>query len=220
MTHLFALPVAIVLCTCGLLFDVAAQPGLNELRVLVLATIACVSAFLFAPIRNPGERDWFIKTLLDAVLVAAIFAISVFAILGNIIELASLIRVAAICVLLILSGMSFLAIARVDRDDSRQYLVVMFLALLAAPVWLAPVAELSGNSIGITNAIVAISPLSAFAVALDVDYLRTSWFYEHSVLGSLRYSYPSWLHYVTSFSILTILTIFPGILMQRRRAKL
>ena len=53
-----------------------------------------------------------------------------------------------------------------------------------------------------TNLIVGASPLSAFAVSLDIDYLRTSWFYNHSVLGSLRYEYVSWSTYVLIFTII------------------
>ena len=55
------------------------------------------------------------------------------------------------------------------------------------------------------NLIIGISPLSALAVSLDLDYLRSNWFYQHSVLGSLRYEYLSWSAYV-----LILATIIAG----------
>lgn len=68
------------------------------------------------------------------------------------------------------------------------------LALLTAlPVAGAPWLELAGNPPRLTDAIVAASPLTAIAVALEFDYLRSPWFYANSALGSLRYDYPGWL---------------------------
>lgn len=68
-------------------------------------------------------------------------------------------------------------------------LVLVGLALLgSAPLWLGPAAERWPRLI---DAVVAISPLTYLAVMCDYDYLRGQWFYAHSTLGSLRYSYPS-----------------------------
>ena len=65
----------------------------------------------------------------------------------------------------------------------------------------------------LTNFIVAASPISAFATALDFDILRTNWFYEHSVLGSLRYDYQPWWTYIAVLLVLATITLFlkPGV---------
>ena len=91
---------------------------------------------------------------------------------------------------------------------TRQMPMPMVVAVVALfiflPVWAAPAVELAGNPIGPTNAVVAASPLTMFAAALDLDYLRTSWFYANSALGSMRYSYPSWPAICLLLSILPV----------------
>jgi hypothetical protein len=84
-------------------------------------------------------------------------------------------------------------------------IVVTLVALfIFVPIWAAPAVELAHNPTGLTNAVVAASPLTAFAVALDLDYLRTSWFYANSALGSMRYSYPGWPTVCLLLSILPV----------------
>ncbi len=87
------------------------------------------------------------------------------------------------------------------RTDARQIIFTILAILFALPIWLGPLAEQTGNSPGLTNLIVGASPLSALAVSLDIDYLRTSWFYKNSVLGSLRYDYVSWSAYVIILTV-------------------
>jgi hypothetical protein len=61
----------------------------------------------------------------------------------------------------------------------------------SAPLWLAPIAERLAPTGALVDAIVAMTPLTFLAVLADHDYLRATWFYEHSALGALRYDYPS-----------------------------
>jgi hypothetical protein len=61
----------------------------------------------------------------------------------------------------------------------------------ATPLWLGPIAERFAATPVLVDAIVAVSPLTYLAVLADFDYLRATWFYEHSSLGSLRYDYPA-----------------------------
>jgi hypothetical protein len=72
------------------------------------------------------------------------------------------------------------------------------------PIWAAPAIELAGNPAAISNTVVAASPLSVLALSLDLDYLRTSWFYSHSALGSMRYDYPEWLIVCAILSLLPV----------------
>jgi hypothetical protein len=103
--------------------------------------------------------------------------------------------------------------------STRLLITTVVVALVATPIWLGPVAELSGNSGWVTNLVVAVSPLSAFSVALDFDFLRTNWFYQHSALGSLRYAYASWFVYVAGLAAASILFIVSANLFSTSRVK-
>ncbi len=219
MTYLFILPVAAALLATGFLLDIHAQPGHEQITVLTLSVVACLATILFVPQRRFSQGAWPRAALLDAAIVTALLVTAVITTQGNLVSVTSLFRIAAASLLLLSTGLALLAIAGRDNENARQFILVLFIALLAAPVYLAPIAELSGNLPWLTNAIVAMSPLSVFAVALDIDILRTSWFYEHSVLGSLRFSYPSWSTCVVTMSTLLSLTILPNLLINRRRVK-
>jgi hypothetical protein len=63
-------------------------------------------------------------------------------------------------------------------------------AFLAAPVYLGVVAEQFSDRVLVANIIVAASPLSYLAGIVEFDYLRTTWFYQHTSFGGLRFEYP------------------------------
>jgi hypothetical protein len=63
-------------------------------------------------------------------------------------------------------------------------------AFLAAPLYLGVVAEQFSDRVLVANIIVAASPLSYFAGIVEFDYLRTTWFYQHTSFGGLRFEYP------------------------------
>ena len=90
--------------------------------------------------------------------------------------------------------------------------VVISAATMAAltPVWAGPLVELAGNPDWLTRLVVYVSPLTTFAVALDVDYLRTIWFYDHSAIGSMRYHYPGLL------GCIALLSLLPAVSLIRR----
>jgi hypothetical protein len=75
------------------------------------------------------------------------------------------------------------------RSWARQALGVFAGAAATAPLWLGPIALRVGST-DLTNAIVAVSPLSFLAVACRCDYLRCSWFYARTPVGSIRFEYP------------------------------
>lgn len=82
--------------------------------------------------------------------------------------------------------------------------IVLSAAAIAAlaPVWAGPLVELAGNPDWLTRVVVYVSPLTTFAVALDVDYLRTIWFYDHSAIGSMRYHYPGLMNCIALLALL------------------
>ena len=65
------------------------------------------------------------------------------------------------------------------------------LAVLGAtPVWLAPLVQALDGSAVAANLALAVSPLVHLAAATGSDLLRTDWFYRHSSIASLYFSYP------------------------------
>ena len=47
---------------------------------------------------------------------------------------------------------------------------------------------------------------------MDLDYLRMSWFYAHSALGSMRYAYPDWLSACLLLSLVPLAAVLHGVL--------
>ncbi|MBS0366367.1 MAG: hypothetical protein JSR67_11170 [Proteobacteria bacterium] len=78
----------------------------------------------------------------------------------------------------------------------RILLMTVLLTLAAAPVWLGPTAAVLGEGSAAGAVALAVSPLVQLAVAADADLLRTPWFYSHSLLGSVRFSYPDYAYVV------------------------
>jgi hypothetical protein len=70
--------------------------------------------------------------------------------------------------------------------------LVLLAALAAlAPVWLGPVIDHTEPAQWITDALLAVNPLTHLGTLAGIDYLRSDWFYRHSPFGGLRYDYPS-----------------------------
>jgi hypothetical protein len=95
--------------------------------------------------------------------------------------------------------------------------VVAVLALLGSlPLWLGPAAELlSARNHGAIDAALGLSPLIHLAVAAANDLLRNDWFYQHSSLAGLPFSYPglaatAWAYAAASvFLMLVVLALRP-----------
>lgn len=70
--------------------------------------------------------------------------------------------------------------------------VALMLALLGSlPLWLGPAGELlASRHDGAIDLIVGLSPLTHLSVAAANDLLRNDWFYAHSSLAGLQFSYP------------------------------
>lgn len=217
MTYLFVLPVTLALLMCGQFYEVSSQPGQDQIAVLAAAMTTCIAALLFTPSRQ--EQVWLKSMLIDAAIVTAIFALTVLFIHGSELPLKPFLRVSSTCLLFVILGQSLLSVTNGKSEIARQFIAAIFLSLAFAPVWLSPMAELSGNSLWLTNTIIAVSPISAFSVALDLDIMRTSWFYEHSSIGSLRYEYPSWGSTIFALAALTTLSTVQTNHFQKRRAK-
>jgi uncharacterized protein (DUF983 family) len=200
MQYVYAIPVTLALLVIGFLFDLSPQPGRDGLLAIALACATCVVALLFVPIRNKVT-----VTLIDAVIVTAICVAVFLWFAGTALPWPPLLRLATTCLLVTFAALSLLQLIPGQLERNRLFVLVGLSALIAAPVWLGPIAEVAGNPAGLTNLIAGISPLSAFAVALDADILRTNWFYTHSALGSLRYEYFAWSTYLVVLVGISIL---------------
>jgi len=219
MTYLFTLPVAIALLLCGLLFDVSAQPGKDQITVMAAAMTTCIAALLFIPLRQEHKSAWLKMMLSDAAIVTAIFVLCVLVIHGRMLQFLPFLRIATTCLLLVILGSSLLSMTTQKNESARQFITGLFLVFAFLPVWLSPLVELNGSLLWLTNTVIAMSPISAFAVALDIDIMRTGWFYEHSSIGSLRYEYPSWGTYFIALLTLAILSAMQTNHLQKRRSK-
>lgn len=85
--------------------------------------------------------------------------------------------------------------------------VVIALALLGSmPLWLGPVAELlSARQAWIIDAVIGLSPLTHLAVVSGNDLLRNPWFYEHSNLAALQFSYPGLAELALFYAVLALM---------------
>ena len=199
---LFTIPIAVSLLISHFLFAIPEGPGETAMLLLVYAGTACFSALLFLPIGPHDSAQGVLVLWRKCTVVVLIFMIAVLAdsqtraVIGQTLPLAFmlfLVLMAALGLVLAIPG---------NRTDARQIVFMVLTILFAMPVWLGPLAEQMGHLPGLPNWIIGASPLSAFAVSLDIDYLWTSWFYKHSVMGSLRHEYLSWSAYVLIFTIM------------------
>jgi len=102
-----------------------------------------------------------------------------------------------------------------DSESAREIAgrtAAIALALLGSlPLWLGPAAELlAGRHAWIIDAVVGMSPLTHLAVASGNDLLRNQWFYQHSNLAALQFSYPSLAELILSYgSVSLALALIP-----------
>jgi hypothetical protein len=168
------------------------------------ATMAVVG--LLAPLFWPGRAATVASTSLRVVVWSAGVAVLAGVAISVLAHPAQpLLRILSACAMLLpIMLLSHAAAAWLERrwdarsseaGDARELagrVVALALALLGTlPFCLGPVAELlSARHPGIVDIVVGSSPLTHLAVASGNDLLRNSWFYGHSNLAALRFSYP------------------------------
>lgn len=219
MTYLFTLPISIALLLCALLVEAGTGPGSDELFVIRIALMACIGMLLFVSQTQPKSTSTFVYSLISAAIVTVMFVVVVLVTRDHTISFAAMARVTMTCFLLLTLGVLLLTATSGRTESNRQFIAIGFVAFSTAPVWLAPLAEATGNVPWLTNAIVGLSPLSALAVALDFDILRSNWFYEHSAIGSMRYAYPASNTYLIILLVLSSIAALPHTLLRRNRAR-
>ncbi len=111
----------------------------------------------------------------------------------------------------------------VDGESAREMAgraVALALAFAGSlPVWLGPAGELlAGRHAWIIDSIIGMSPLTHLAVASGNDLLRNPWFYQHSNLAALRFSYPGLAELTAAYaSVSLLLLLLPLAALRRRR---
>jgi hypothetical protein len=110
--------------------------------------------------------------------------------------------------------------AETAREIAGRIAAITLAFLGSLPVWLGPTAQLlTRGHAGIIDLVVGASPLTHLAVASGNDLLRNQWFYQHSNLAALQFSYPEWPQlaamYATICLALALATLVPRPLPHR-----
>jgi len=193
---LFIVALALSLLLSRYLFAIPNSPGAVALHLLVYAGTTCIAALLLLPVGPSCSLKNLSALALRCGAATLLFVVAVLADSQTRGAMGQALPLALMVFLLTLAALVPVLALSANATFVRQFVFVVYAILFATPVWLAPMAEQAGIWPGAPNLIIGISPLSALAVSLDFDYLRSNWFYQHSVLGSLRYEYLSWSAYV------------------------
>lgn len=161
--------------------------GADELQpsavALALACAVVAVAAPFAPGLAPRVRDASRAWLGWALPVSALTGLGCLAIQG--IAPAQAMPL-AVLVLAIVTAVQ----AALGMGLPRAAIATGVIALMAAPLWLAPIAYLAGSTQPVSDWIVWLSPATQLAAAANCDVLRLDFLYRHSTLGTLHWSYP------------------------------
>lgn len=202
----------------------------SALRVTVTAVIA-----LLAPLFWPGIAATPSRTVLRIVgwsAAAAGLAAAILRVLGT--PAQPFDRILGVCGMLMLvlllahagaavlerrwGGSSGGAKAKGAREMAGRTVASALALLGALPLWLGPVGELASRRHDwAIDAVIGLSPLTHLAVAGGNDLLRIQWFYQHSNLAGLPFSYPG-LTGVAWFYAAALLMLALGALALRGRS--
>jgi len=193
-------PAAALVVASGLVVPVGSDPAAALLTAVIYGCAAILATLLFLA-RNDSRPEYSMFEAGVATLLVGLIVLvdpmtrSLSGVLGG-----YLLAVFLLCA----------TAAAAARAISAGKLITALAALTLAPVWAGPLVELAGNPGWLRGLVIAASPLTALSVAIELDYLRTPWFYAHSALGSMRYDYPTW------FTILACLSVLPAAVLIRR----
>ena len=94
-------------------------------------------------------------------------------------------------------------------------------SLGSLPLWFGPAGELlAGRHPWIIDAVIGISPLTHLAVASGNDLLRNPWFYQHSNLAALQFSYPSLAELILSYASVSLALALIPLASRRLRRRI
>lgn len=116
-----------------------------------------------------------------------------------------------ILVLLLSSLAALLNLFFSSESESTIVLVCIVGVAITAPLVLA---DLAGQSKSVLDTVIAASPLTYLATLIEYDYLKSTWFYQNTPFGGIRYDYipvgASSLAYGVLIVLLTLATHWVG----------
>lgn len=205
---MLAVAAALALAACG-----AASADLQPSARLVMVTaIVAVLAPLFWPGKaaTPALTAIRIAQWTLGIGVLTMMAVSISRDPGL-----PLLRAASACAVLVLilllahafaAGLEALLQGAGEASEGARELAVwttaaVLVLLGSLPLWLGPTAELLANGEAVwLDSVIGMSPLTHLAVASGNDLLRNQWFYQHSNLAALQWSYPGLRTIVLSYT--------------------
>lgn len=176
-----AIVALLVIAASPLAIHIQPGPGYGASLAMLYAVAATLAFVAVGHSPRPAFRQVVSSSALHAMLAAIVMLVS-----ADTRDLAPHLPALTALIFLICAFLGTAAM-RIDRE----IVVIGYVVLLLGPVWAAPALELAGNPQWATAGVLAASPLTTFALALDVDFLRGGWFYDHSAIATMRYSYPN-----------------------------
>lgn len=166
-----------------------AEAGSGTYTLLACAVAALISAYFFCPSRGLASPRAVLAWSAAAGAGAVAYGLAVAPPVAVFVLLRLGLAVTVVLAVLLLARR---AVGRGLPDVAAGAGVALLGAVCAAaPLWLSPWVERGDGAAWLIHLALGISPLTYFAVMLDCDYLRSTWFYEHTPFGAYRYAYPS-----------------------------
>lgn len=187
----------VLIAVFRLALPVADVPARAELLATVYSTGAIVALLLIAPLRDAP-----LGKLLG--WCAAVAAVLLLFVISDPATRSIATRTPGLVFVVFLLGVTLGIVAR--RVPST-HVIGLFALLALLPVWAGPMLELANNPPWANRLVMYASPLTAFATALDFDYLRTVWFYEYSAVAAMRYEYPDFLYILLLLAVLPVAAV-------------
>jgi len=198
-------PLAILVAVMGAVLILILTSG-TGLTVGVLGL--CSAAVLVGPLLFPLRRlDFHYRALRPfgwSVLTGVITGSALLAFLpaGQALSQIAFLSAGVAVLTFLLDRLTLLLSARSGRDNSGCGTLIIFALFVSAPVWLGPCAEVFASTQAFVDAVVRVSPLTYLAVLAEYDYLHSQWFYVHTPLAGLRFSYPDPLAATVAYTTL------------------
>ncbi|MBK1702993.1 hypothetical protein [Halochromatium glycolicum] len=195
--------------------DLLVRPRLGPVLAPVSALLAALGAGLFVLLPPLEARQAPLRGLFSVAVLTALLAGLLQWVLGPPLAAAAIVLGAALTALLLFCTGALVLLAPPPWRRAAHGLALGALLVLAlTPVWLAGWLDALSRWSSAIDALIALNPLTALAVAGQTDYLRMDWFYRHSPLGSLRFDYPRPMLLLVGYSLLALAL---GLALFRRR---
>ena len=199
-------------------------------RLVMVTAVVALLAPLFWPGNAPTLGTTAMRVALWSLGIAALTTIAVSIARAAGLPMPRAVSACAVLMLILLlthafsSGLEALLQDATESSDSAREVATWttsaVLALLgSAPLWLGPMAELLANGdTAVLDPVIGVSPLTHLAVASGNDLLRNQWFYQHSNLAALQWSYPGFATIILCYLAAILALALAPIVIRSTRA--